>query len=58
MAQARQVATSVKLTELLGQMELSQPSTPQQNPLLTPPADTTLKTTIPAKAVAPAKKKP
>ena len=49
MGQARRVAVSVKLTELLGQMELNAPTSPQANPLFTPPADTQRKTTVPAK---------
>ncbi|MDB4913505.1 MAG: hypothetical protein JWM95_1149 [Gemmatimonadetes bacterium] len=49
MGQARQVAISVKLDDLLSQLELSTPAAPQENPLLTPKGDTQRKKTVPAK---------
>ncbi|MDB4892051.1 MAG: hypothetical protein JWL61_3906 [Gemmatimonadetes bacterium] len=50
MNQARDVATGVKLNDLLAQMQLSNPAAAeQQNPLLVPPSDTQRKTTVPAK---------
>ncbi len=54
MSQARSIAQSVKLTELLGQMEQAAPAVaPTQNPLLTPSSGDTART-----KVVPAKKKP
>jgi hypothetical protein len=50
MSQARQVAVSVKLNDLLSQMEVTPPSVPStENPLLVAPSDTQRKTTVPAK---------
>ncbi len=49
MADARKVAVGVKLNDLLGQMEQSAPTLPESNPLLVPQADTSRKTTVPAK---------
>jgi hypothetical protein len=51
--EARQVAVSVKLNDLLSQMEVTAPSVPStENPLLVSPGDTQRKTTVPAKTKA------
>ena len=52
LAQAKEVAKAVRLNDLLAQMEQQQvvPQEPQQNPLLTPGADSQRGTPVPAKA--------